>query len=146
MLVGATSSAYFLVHSESLESEFTNIREFRVNAGPVSSYIITDKREKHTTKYLKEVRIGSQVLAVDYKGNARRVTVNRNKIEHRPFVLISTKDYSILLQEAETVYLTTPNGKAVSVMNLSPGDEVLAYESLGGMHFGTQISEGIKEQ
>jgi len=147
MLVGSFSSGYFLVHSETAVSEFTEPREFRVNAGVVSNYIITDKKEDGLkTKYLKEIRSGQSVLVLNHKGDARRATVGRNKIEYRPLRRISTENYSILLQDAETVCLTSAEGKPVSVCSLKKGDYVLVCENAGGMHFGTQISEGIIEQ
>ena len=37
MLIGSYSKAMFLVHSESLESEYVASRPFRVNAGPVQA-------------------------------------------------------------------------------------------------------------
>ncbi|NIQ99074.1 MAG: 3-dehydroquinate synthase II, partial [Gemmatimonadales bacterium] len=40
MLVGNSGRAFFLVHSESLETEFLNPRPFRVNAGAVHAYVM----------------------------------------------------------------------------------------------------------
>ena len=40
MLVGSYSQGLFLVHSESLESEYVASRPFRVNAGPVHAYVM----------------------------------------------------------------------------------------------------------
>ena len=40
MLVGSYSKSLFLVHSESLESEYVASRPFRVNAGPVQAYVM----------------------------------------------------------------------------------------------------------
>lgn len=145
MLVGASPNIYFLVHAETEGSEFTRPRPFRVNAGPLSNYIITAKKEEIETRYLWEIGKntpkggqGDPVLAVNYKGEARRIIVNNNKTEPREFIKISTDKGSILLQNAETVCLTTPNGKQIPVTDLKPGDKVLVYESAGGMHCGTQ--------
>ena len=52
MLLGSSPDAYFLVHAETRGSEFTRSREFRVNAGPASNYVITDKKEE--IKYLAD--------------------------------------------------------------------------------------------
>lgn len=147
MLVGSVSNAYFLVHGETKESEFTPPRVFRVNAGGISGYIITDYKDSKTkTKYLNELKCGSKVLVVDKDGNARRVLVGRNKIEHRPLSLITTEmNQTILLQEAETVYLTLSNGEFESILSLKPGDEILMYFAKGGMHRGTEIEEGLIE-
>ena len=145
MLVGSQSSAYFLVHGETKESKFTPSRIFRVNAGGFSSYIVTDfKDNKIKTKYLNELKCGLKVLVVDKNGNARRVLVNRNKIEYRPLSLITTElGHTILLQEAETVYLTLSNGEPKSILFLKPGDEILMHLIKGGMHTGTKIEEGL---
>lgn len=147
MLVGPQSNAYFLIHGETKESKFTPPRIFRVNAGGFSNYVVTDcKDDKIKTKYLNELKCGEKVLVVSKDGNARRVLVNRNKIEYRPLSLITTDlGYTILLQEAETVYLTLSNGKAKSILSLKPGDEILMYITKGGMHGGIKIEEGLIE-
>ncbi len=147
MLVGSSSDCYFLVHAESVASEFTDPRVFRVNAGPVSNYAVTGRDEAGLkTKYLIEMERGASLPILNHEGRARRATLVRNKMEYRPLVLVSAGECSILLQEAESVYLTGADGTAVSVLSLEPGDSVLAYRGAGGMHFGTQISEGIREQ
>ena len=147
MLVGSASNAYFLIHGETKESEFTPSRVFRVNAGGISGYIVKDHKDgKIKTKYLNELKCGSKVLIVDKDGNARRVLVQRNKIEYRPLVLITTEfGQTILLQEAETVCLTTPEGEPKPILSLKPGDEILMYLAKGGMHRGTKIEEGLIE-
>jgi len=147
MLIGSASNAYSLVHGETKESEFTPSRVFRVNAGGISGYVITDFiGEKIKTKYLNELRCGSKVLIVDKDGKARRVLVERNKIEHRTLVLITTESgHQFLLQEAETVYLTLSNGEPKSVLSLKPEDEILMYLTKGGMHRGIKIEEGLIE-
>ena len=150
MLVGSTSSAYFLVHAEVLGTEYTGKREWRCNAGPVSNYIIIDKPGGAgiKTKYLSELKCGDSVLTVDKNGNARRTVVNRNKIEYRPAVKITTeiegKKYSVLLQGEKSIHLTTKDGKCISVLD-SLGQDVVMYHTKGGMHFGTKVEEGIFE-
>lgn len=48
MLVGNSSQALFLIHSENVENPFVNTRPFRVNAGPVHAYIrIADGQTKY---------------------------------------------------------------------------------------------------
>jgi len=54
------------------------------------------------------------------------------------------KEYTTILQNAETVKLVTPNG-SVSVSELKKGDEVLALLGDGGRHFGMAVKETIKE-
>ncbi len=91
MLVGSTSSTYFLVHGEVIGTEYTGKREWRCNAGPVSNYLIVDKSSggEIKTRYLSELKCGATILTIDCNGNARRAVVNRNKIEYRPAVKIT---------------------------------------------------------
>jgi 3-dehydroquinate synthase II len=147
MLVGSGSNALFLVHSESIETEYVASRPFRVNAGPVHAYTrIPDGK----TKYLSELSAGDEVLAVDWKGNTRRLILGRSKIEKRPLILIEAeacgKKASTLLQNAETILLVNKKGKPVSISTLSVGDEVLVYLEEAGRHFGMKIKESIKER
>jgi len=150
MLVGSTSSTYFLVHAEVIGTEYTGRREWRCNLGPVSNYIIVDKSSAAgiKTRYLSELRCGDNVLTIDSNGNARRAVVNRNKIEYRPTVKITTefsgKKYSVLLQGEKSIHLTTKDGRSVSVLD-SLGHDILMYQTKGGMHFGTKVEEGILE-
>ncbi|MEI7511782.1 MAG: 3-dehydroquinate synthase II [Candidatus Peregrinibacteria bacterium] len=148
LLVGDSAKAMFLVHNENVQSPYCDPRPFRVNAGAVHAYILLPDNR---TKYLCELSAGSTVLAVNPQGNGRIVAVGRNKIERRPMLLITAesegKKISLVLQNAETIRLTTPTGKPISVTKLNTGDEVLAYlGSAHGRHFGTEIQETITEQ
>jgi len=151
MLVGSQSNGLFLVHSETLESEYVNSRPFRVNAGAVASYILCPDGK---TKYLSEIKAGDEMLAVDFNGNTRKVYVVRVKIESRPLILIEASGridneeriIKILLQNAETIRLVNKEGKPVSITELKEGDEVLAYLEEGGRHFGTKVDETIIER
>jgi 3-dehydroquinate synthase II len=53
---------------------------------------------------------------------------------------------SVILQNAETIRLTAPSGKAVSLVDLKVGDEVLVAREKAGRHFGVKIDETIKEK
>jgi len=157
MLVGSQSNGLFLVHSETIESEYVNSRPFRVNAGAVGSYILCHGGK---TKYLSEIIAGDEMLAVDFNGNTRKVYVVRVKIESRPLILIEAvgkteendiveekeRTIKILLQNAETIRLVNKEGKPVSITELKEGDEVLAYLEEGGRHFGTKVDETIIER
>jgi 3-dehydroquinate synthase II len=147
MLVGNSSQALFLVHSESVENPFVNTRPFRVNAGPVHAYIRMANGE---TKYLSEVKSGDQVLVVNFKGTSYPAVVGRAKIEKRPLVLVESEESgqtaSTILQNAETIRLTAPSGKAVSLIDLKEGSEVLIYREDTGRHFGIEINETITEK
>jgi 3-dehydroquinate synthase II len=147
MLIGNSSQALFLVHSESVENPFVNTRPFRVNAGPVHSYIRFANGE---TKYLSEVQSGDQVLIVNSKGASYPAVVGRAKKERRPLVLVEAEEngqpFSIILQNAETIRLTAPSGVAVSLVDLKEGDEVLVTREKAGRHFGVKIDETIVEK
>ena len=147
MLVGNSSQALFLVHSESVENPFVNTRPFRVNAGPVHAYI----RLTHgQTKYLSEVRSGDQALVVNFEGKSYPAVVGRAKVEKRPLVLLEAEEkgqnISVILQNAETITLTQPDGKALSLVDLKEGSEVLVYREGAGRHFGVKIDETIVER
>jgi 3-dehydroquinate synthase II len=147
MLIGSYSKAMFLVHSESLESEYVASRPFRVNAGPVQAYVLVPGNK---TKYLSELETGDEVLAVNKDGNTRPVVVGRVKIEKRPLILIEAEyeDLKIktLLQNAETIRLVDNNGDAVSVSDLKIGDKVKVFIDDNARHFGMAIDETIIEK
>jgi len=147
MLIGNSSQALFLVHSESVENPFVNTRPFRVNAGPVHAYIRFANGE---TKYLSEVQSGDQVLVVNFEGASYPAVVGRAKVERRPLILVEAEEngqpFSVILQNAETIRLTAPSGEAVSLVNLKEGDEVLVTREKAGRHFGVKIDETIVEK
>jgi len=147
MLVGNSGQAFFLVHSESLETEFLNPRPFRVNAGAVHAYVLLAGGK---TTYLSELKAGDEVLLVRHDGQTSVAYVGRNKIERRPLVLVEAqttdRSLSLVMQNAETIYLTDPEGEAVSVPSLRPGDKVLVHVELGGRHLGVPVEETITEK
>lgn len=149
LLVGDSGKALFLVHNENVEGVYCAARPFRVNAGAVHAYI---RLPNNRTKYLCELSAGDEVLAVDPSGNTRVVSVGRNKIERRPMLLVvaenkDKKRVSLVMQNAETIRLTTPEGKPASITTIKTGDEVLAYfGEATGRHFGEAIKETITEK
>lgn len=147
MLVGNSSGGLFLVHAESLENPYVAPRPFRVNAGPVHAYIRVSPEK---TKYLGELAAGDEVLIVDYQGKTFPAVVGRVKVERRPLMLVTAeaggKELATILQNAETIRLTSPKGEAVSVVTLKPGDEVLVALEETGRHFGHKIQETIVEK
>lgn len=146
LLVGSQSNGLFLVHSESVESEYVATRPFRVNAGPVHAYILATQGK---TKYLSDLKAGDEVLAVDNNGRTRPVVIGRVKIERRPLILLEvkyrTKIYNIILQNAETIRLIS-NGKPVSIVDLSKGDSIQMWIDDKGRHFGMKVDESIIEK
>jgi 3-dehydroquinate synthase II len=147
MLVGNSSQALFLIHSENVENPFVNTRPFRVNAGPVHAYI---RMADGQTKYLSEIRTGDRVMIVNFEGKSYPAVVGRAKVERRPLVLVEAEEkgetISVILQNAETIRLIQPDGKAISLIDLQEGIEVLVYREKGGRHFGVQIDETIVER
>jgi 3-dehydroquinate synthase II len=147
MLVGNSSQALFLIHSENVENPFVNTRPFRVNAGPVHAYI---RMADGQTKYLSEIRTGDRVLIVNFEGKNYPAVVGRAKVERRPLVLVEAEErgqtISAILQNAETICLVQPHGQAILLIDLKEGSEVLVYREKGGRHFGVQIDETIAER
>jgi len=147
MLVGNSSGGLFLVHAESLENPYVAPRPFRVNAGAVHAYIRVSPEK---TKYLGELAAGDGVLIVDYQGKTAPAVVGRVKVERRPLMLVAaevdSQEITTILQNAETIRLTRPNGEAVSIVALRPGDEVLVALEETGRHFGHKVRETILEK
>ena len=147
MLVGNSSSGLFLVHAESVENPYVEPRPFRVNAGPVHAYVrVPDGK----TRYLSELRSGDEVTIVNYKGHCQNSIVGRIKVEKRPLMLIEAecrqKTIATILQNAETIRLTQPNGSPISVVDLKKGSRVQAFLEEAGRHFGMKIKETITEK
>ncbi len=147
MLVGSYSKSLFLVHSESLESEYVASRPFRVNAGPVQAYVMVPGNK---TRYLSELKAGDEVLIVNTKGETRTAYVGRSKIERRPLILVEAEYEGTiirtLLQNAETIRIVDKNNNPISVAELEVGDKVKVYIESNARHFGIAIDETIIEQ
>ena len=147
MLVGSYSKGLFLVHSESLESEYVASRPFRVNAGPVHAYVMTPGNK---TRYLSEIETGDEVLTVDKEGNTKSTVVGRVKIEKRPLILVEAEYGGVvlrtLLQNAETIRLVGEDEQPISVADLKVGDKVMVYLDKSARHFGMAIDETIIEK
>jgi 3-dehydroquinate synthase II len=56
------------------------------------------------------------------------------------------KSISTILQNAETIRLTQPNGKPISVVELKKGSKIMAFLEEAGRHFGMKIDETITEK
>ncbi|HUU40789.1 MAG TPA: 3-dehydroquinate synthase II, partial [Desulfatiglandales bacterium] len=147
ILVGNSSQALFLIHSESLENPYVAPRPFRVNAGPVHAYVLVPGGK---TRYLSELTAGDKVLRVNSEGRVSSLVVGRVKIERRPLLLVKATGpkgpATTILQNAETIRLVRPDGAAVSVVELKPGDEVLGFTEEAGRHFGHKVKETISEK
>lgn len=147
LLIGNSSRALFLVHCECLDNPYVASRPFRVNAGPVHAYV---RVAGGKTRYLSELKAGDEVLIVDHKGNTEIAIVGRVKIEQRPLILVEAEVQgavvSIILQNAETIRLTSPEGKALSVVHLKENDQIMVVLEQSARHFGHKIDETIIER
>jgi 3-dehydroquinate synthase II len=147
MLVGNTASGFFLVHSESIENPYVAARPFRVNAGAVHAYTLAPGGG---TKYLADLKAGDEVLIVDFKGKGQVAYLGRNKIEKRPMMLIEAEaqgvSITLVMQNAETIRLVSPEGQPISITSLKAGDKVFAHIEKGGRHFGMKVEETLVER
>ena len=147
MLVGNTSSAFLMVHPETLENPYVAPRPFRVNAGAVHAYILLPGGK---TAYLADLAVGDKVLVAEHTGTTHDAVVGRVKIERRPLLLVEARAgdraVSLVLQNAETIRLVREDGTAVSVAALAVGDKVLGSVAEGGRHFGIAVKETILEK
>ncbi len=147
ILVGNTASGFFLVHSESIDNPYVASRPFRVNAGAVHAYTFAPGNK---TKYLADLKAGDEVMIVDFHGKSQTAYLGRNKIEKRPMMLIEAQaenqPISLVLQNAETIRLVSPDGKATSVTSLKTGDSVLVHIEKAGRHFGMKVDETLIER
>src|SRR5215831_1372628 len=139
LLAGCSSQALFLIEAEVHQTRHVNPRPFRVNAGPVSLYVL---RPDNKTCYLSELSAGENILLVDENGKTRTTDVARVKIERRPMILVEAeaegRTAKTILQNAETVRLVTPTGSK-PVSEIKEGDKVLVRIEEGGRHFGTRV-------
>lgn len=150
MLVGSMANFFFLVHSETIPTEYIPTRPFRVNAGALHSYITAQDGK---TRYLSELRAGDKVQLVNKDGATREAVVGRIKMERRPLVMIRAesdgKEGSAMLQNAETIRLVRPDGTPLAVSEAKEGDEILVHvaaRDARGRHFGGEVDEFIVER
>ena len=149
MLIGSRASFFFLVHSETIPTEYIPTRPFRVNAGALHSYIFGVDGK---TSYLSELRAGDKVQLVDSGGQKRDAIVGRIKMERRPLVMVEAEcagqEGTAMLQNAETIRLVRPDGTPVAVTEAKPGDEILVHVAREGKarHFGGEVDEFIVER
>ena len=147
LCIGSFSSCMLLVQAEVNENPHVPTRPFRVNAGAIHAYVLSDDESTH---YLEELRSGSQVSIVSLDGNRRSSSVGRAKIERRPFLLIQFSSDEgvkgqILLQQAETVRLLTSSGSSIAVTSLKVGDKVLAMTLGSARHMGKGVPATARE-
>lgn len=158
-LVGSSALGLALVQAEVLSSNYVPPRPFRVNAGPVHSYVLM---EDGRAEYLSGVRAGDKVRVVDQHGSARGVAVGRCKIESRPHMKVAyawtgadgatRRAAQAFLQQAETVrFISPPSGpdsapQSVAITDLQPGDRILIRAKEKGTHIGREINAQVVEK
>ena len=148
ILVGSHSKGMILCVSETHPLPYMPTRPFRVNAGAIHSYTLS---QNERTNYLSELRAGSKVLAVDVKGQTRLVTVGRVKIETRPLLSIDAvsadgRTVNLILQDDWHVRVLGPGGSVLNSTELKPGDRVLGYLPAEDRHVGYPINEFCLEK
>lgn len=147
ILIGNSSGALFLVHSESVKNPYVAPRPFRVNAGPVHAYARVGSGK---TRYLSEFESGDEVVIVNYKGETKIANIGRIKTEKRPLILVEAqaagRKINTILQNAETIRLTQPDGQPISVVDLKKGNIVMVLLEEAGRHFGMKVEETIEEK
>ncbi|MCG8402334.1 MAG: 3-dehydroquinate synthase II [Firmicutes bacterium] len=147
MVVGSTSEGGIFVCSETHYLPYMNLRPFRVNAGAIHSYIWMpdDKAE-----YISDLAVGSKILCVNTKGEARELTVGRIKIEVRPLLLIkgeaAGKQLNVIVQDDWHIRVMGAGGQPVNATAIRPGSKLLAYVCEPGRHVGIKVEETIMEK
>lgn len=154
-LVGSSALGLALVQAEVLSSSYVPPRPFRVNAGPVHSYVLM---EDGRAEYLSGVKAGDKVMVADQHGNARGVAVGRCKIESRPHMKVAytwtggdgstQRAAQVFLQQAETVrFVSPPPGpQSIAITDLKPGDRILVRAKEKGTHIGREINAKVVEK
>ncbi len=147
LCVGSFSSCMLLVQAEVNENPHVPPRPFRVNAGAIHAYVLSEGEKTH---YLEELSSGMPVSIISTDGSCRTSSVGRVKIENRPFLIIRVCsdtgiEGQILLQQAETVRLLTPSGSSIAVTSLKIGEKVLAMTLGSAMHMGKGVPSMARE-
>jgi len=172
--VGSSAKVMALVLSEAASSQFVPTRPFRINAGPVHSYILLG--DGISTKYLCELQPSDQVMVYNTQTNSSKaIAVGRLKEEIRPCVLVefeakhddeqdkcggsspsSTARGQVFLQQAETVRLGQPSGNFLRVTDLeaqsggngknAKREPILLRVMMTGTHVGKIYTGKVEER
>ena len=150
MIIGSTGWGGIFVCSETHYLPHMNLREFRINAGGVHSYVWGPD---NIAVYLNDLRAGDSVLAVDIHGTTRTITVGRLKIERRPLLMIKSRVrndgqesfINTFVQNDWHVRVMGADGKVRNSTLVQPGEKLLAYADVPGRHTGIKVTESIVE-
>jgi 3-amino-4-hydroxybenzoic acid synthase len=148
ILIGSFSRGMILVSSETHPLPYMPTRPFRVNAGAIHSYAVSNVT---LTNYLSELSCGDKILAVDCEGNSRQVLIGRMKIEIRPLLSIdavsaSGETVNLIVQDDWHVRVLGPNGKVLNVTELTPRELLLGHIAPSGRHVGFPVQEYCLEK
>jgi 3-amino-4-hydroxybenzoic acid synthase len=148
LLTGSFGGGFLLSCSETHPLPYMPTRPFRVNAGAVSSYILSSLDR---TNYLSELRQGDTVTGVRVTGETRPLVVGRAKIETRPLLLVKAQSAdgdlaSIILQNDWHVRVLGPGGIVHNITELKPGSAILGYTAPRARHVGMPVEEYCLEQ
>ncbi|MEU6891569.1 3-dehydroquinate synthase II [Streptomyces sp. NPDC046557] len=148
ILVGSHSKGMVLCVSETHPLPYMPTRPFRVNAGALHSYTVS---QGGRTNYLSELHAGSTVLAVDVAGRTRPVSVGRVKIETRPLISIDAvapngQAVNLILQDDWHVRVLGPGASVLNSTELKPGDTILGHLPTADRHVGYPINEFCLEK
>jgi 3-amino-4-hydroxybenzoic acid synthase len=148
ILVGSFGGGFLLCCSETHPLPYMPTRPFRVNAGAVSSYVLSSQDR---TNYLSELRQGDTVIGVKVNGDTRPLVVGRAKIETRPLLLIKARSAdgdtaSVILQNDWHVRVLGPAGVVHNITELKVGSVIMGYTAARSRHVGMAVDEYCLEQ
>jgi 3-amino-4-hydroxybenzoic acid synthase len=148
MLVGSFGGEFLLCCSETHPLPYMPTRPFRVNAGAVSSYVLSCVER---TNYLSELCQGDTVTGVRVSGETRPLVVGRVKIETRPLLLVKARSQdgdaaSIMLQNDWHVRMLGPGGLVHNITELKAGSVLLGYSAARSRHVGMAVDEYCLEK
>ena len=148
LLVGSFGGGFLLCCSETHPLPYMPTRPFRVNAGALSSYILSSPGR---TNYLSELSQGDTVTGVNVNGDTRPMVVGRAKIETRPLLLIKAQSAdgdtaSVILQNDWHVRVLGPAGAVLNITELKPGSVILGHTAPRARHVGMAVDEYCLEK
>jgi len=93
---------------------------------------------------------GDEVAILSSSGIQEKATVGRLKVETRPLLMIrfETPDSEgqLVVQQAETVRLISPNEGAISATHAKEGDKISILTDDKARHIGLALNAGVKEK
>ena len=131
MIIGSTGWGGIFVCSETHYLPHMNLREFRVNAGAVHSYIWG---KDGSAMYLSEMAAGSEVLCINKNGSTRVVSIGRAKIERRPLLKIKCR---VPLSQVDERIAEAASKDAQLKHNVTPDSEAIASADANYIYLNT---------